>query len=385
MGVSLDVSLYLAWLIPSSFSFLASCYVIYYIVVKNPKLRTQVFHQLTILLAIADLIQSGNWFIGVKYTAHYHQCAAQEYLLQLGLVLKATICVVISTVAMYVVRTHKNPQHHIVIKLTALALLVPFGLIICSLYFHSARLYCNTEIPHYNDSSPTTQRSILSYWTTAVYIYLCCGVNILLLSTIEFKLRLIRSTLASSAVSSHSNSRTDSTASTSNNKSMTSLPSQTAPSVNTKMMRLVSRLRIYPLIFVVMWMPEVVTLLIILTTGTDQLTLRHVANACGGLIGLATAASYFHYQNPASGASSSAQTKSRSQLTSAGSGVSEGSYISRVRGSVRLQMRPSEQDRQRLHDSSSAMSSDAGSEEVDEPQTSHVSNSIDGREEVDEV
>jgi hypothetical protein len=63
-GVLLATQLYLAWLVPSSVSFLASCYVIYYILVRNPKFRKQIFHQVTLFLALADLLQCSSWFIG---------------------------------------------------------------------------------------------------------------------------------------------------------------------------------------------------------------------------------------------------------------------------------------------------------------------------------
>jgi hypothetical protein len=58
------MQLYLAWLVPSSVSFLASCSVIYYILARNPKFRKQIFHQVTLFLAFADLVQCVSWFIG---------------------------------------------------------------------------------------------------------------------------------------------------------------------------------------------------------------------------------------------------------------------------------------------------------------------------------
>lgn len=241
-GLSLDVSLYLAWLIPSTFSFLSSCAIIYYILFHKANLKSQLFHQLTILLAIADIIQSGNWFIGVKYSAHYHQCAVQEYLLQFGLVLKACISVIISSVAIYVVQTHKNPRQKVVMQLSGLALVVPCTLIIGSLATHSARLYCNVEIPQYSESSATTQRAIMAYWVVTVFIYFCAALNACLLSSMELKLRVLRLSVQHC---------------TTHQTTTTTRPSQTAPRINNKMMTLITRLRIYPLIFVVFWIPEV--------------------------------------------------------------------------------------------------------------------------------
>jgi hypothetical protein len=62
----LATQLYLAWLVPSSVSFLASCSVIYYILAWDPKFRKKIFHQVTLFLALADLVQCSAWFIGTK-------------------------------------------------------------------------------------------------------------------------------------------------------------------------------------------------------------------------------------------------------------------------------------------------------------------------------
>ena len=83
------LKLYLAWLIPSAISFLSSIAVLYYILVLKPNLRKQLFHQLTVALAVADLVQSGNWFADVKYSAPYSTCSVMEYFLQAGTLFKA--------------------------------------------------------------------------------------------------------------------------------------------------------------------------------------------------------------------------------------------------------------------------------------------------------
>lgn len=78
------LKLYLAWLIPCTFSFSCSLAILYYVTIAKPALRSQLFHQLTMMLVFANLIQSGNWFAGVKYSAPYTTCAIMEYLLQSG-------------------------------------------------------------------------------------------------------------------------------------------------------------------------------------------------------------------------------------------------------------------------------------------------------------
>jgi hypothetical protein len=83
------LKLYLAWLVPSTLSFISSMCVLYYVLIHKPALRAQLFHQLSVMLAVADLIQSGNWFAGVKYSAPYGTCAVMEYFMQTGTLLKA--------------------------------------------------------------------------------------------------------------------------------------------------------------------------------------------------------------------------------------------------------------------------------------------------------
>lgn len=62
----MDISLllYLSWLIPSCVSFVSSCAVIAYICYLKKGLLSQLFHQLCLGLALADLVQCSSWFLG---------------------------------------------------------------------------------------------------------------------------------------------------------------------------------------------------------------------------------------------------------------------------------------------------------------------------------
>ena len=180
------------------------------------------------------------------------------------------------------VQTHSQPTTRRVTQFNILLILIPCALLVVSVTENSARLYCNVEIPQYNESSTTTKRAILAYWLITVYIYLCALVNAILLSSMEMSLGKIRQNLrhhsSVSVVTSHQ--QEDGTGE-SGGRQVSVAPSRTAPSINNKMMVLVNRLRIYPLIFVVLWIPEIIALLTILITGTDQLILRHIANFSG--------------------------------------------------------------------------------------------------------
>ena len=57
-----------------------------------------------------------------------------------------------------------------------------------------------------------------------------------------------------------------------------------------------NRLKCYPLIFVLGWIPDSLTLLWILVSGKEAIGIRCIANASAGSTGWAMAAAYFYYQ-----------------------------------------------------------------------------------------
>jgi hypothetical protein len=99
MPLSTGFQLYLAFLFPAIVSFLSSAAVIltYYIL---PELRKGSVYKHVICLHVADMIQTGSWFIGPKFSSaggDRSVCAVQEYLFQYGSISKAfwasAICV----------------------------------------------------------------------------------------------------------------------------------------------------------------------------------------------------------------------------------------------------------------------------------------------------
>mmetsp|Transcript_5590 Transcript_5590/g.8517 ORF Transcript_5590/g.8517 Transcript_5590/m.8517 type:complete len:342 (-) Transcript_5590:185-1210(-) len=274
------MELYLAWLIPSSVSFLCSVFLLYYILVRHKKLRNQLFHQLTVFLAAADLIQSGNWFIGAKYTAPYSQCAVQEYMLQAGTLFKAFTTIIICGLATYIVSQQKHPNQIAVLQYGAIVLLIPCLAVVLSISLHSAKLFCNVHIDKYSDASRDERISILAFWLCfEVLVYICALVDVTFLCTIDRRLKAIHSSLTSTS---------------------RAISVDDGSSLHTKrqlqLIQFVNRLRFYPLVFVVCWVPDSISLLVILLTGRHALTLRLIANAAGGSTGWAIALSYFYFQ-----------------------------------------------------------------------------------------
>mmetsp|Transcript_11715 Transcript_11715/g.17750 ORF Transcript_11715/g.17750 Transcript_11715/m.17750 type:complete len:323 (+) Transcript_11715:38-1006(+) len=271
------LSLYLAWLIPSSLSFISSLYILYYIIHQN-KLRSQCYHQLILLLAITDLIQSGNWFIGPKYTATYQQCALQEYLLQAGTLYKSFTTLIICSIAMYIVRLNKHPPQKIVLQYTFMILLIPTMALILSILLHSARVFCTVDIKSYNEASHDGRVAILAFWLCfEVLVYLCTFIDIILLFSISKHLKESHSNLCGR------NLGILSTASGKNTRDY----QQTL---------FVNKLRIFPFIVAVLLIPDSVSLMVILLTGRGALTLRLIANACWGSTGWIISIGYFYFQ-----------------------------------------------------------------------------------------
>lgn len=96
--------IYLFFLVPSIISFLCSSAVVFTIFQNSTLLRKN-FHCLTFLVAIFDLIQSASWFPGSRYTDDDILCRVQEYMLQIGALLKTVTAVIICKTIYHVIHS----------------------------------------------------------------------------------------------------------------------------------------------------------------------------------------------------------------------------------------------------------------------------------------
>jgi hypothetical protein len=210
---------------------------------------------------------------GVKYTNPYTLCATQEYMLHAGTLYKAFSTIVICIVAMSIV-VYRRPPSNTYRFLTYGACFVTASIAITlSIYFKSARLFCNVDIPSFSDASPTTQRSIIAYYACfSLLIQLCALIDIIIFIYIMYRLHMTSSDLFDSSTNTG----------------------------NSEIIIFVKRLSLYPMIFFLGWFPDMVTLFFILNTGKEARGGRIFVNICAGSTGLAASISYFYFQIPKS-------------------------------------------------------------------------------------
>lgn len=209
---------------------------------------------------------------GVKYTAPYTQCAIQEYFMQAGSVYKAAITVLICGVSWYVTWKRRPPSTRDLWISGTVTAVLPTIAMAMSVSLRSARLYCNVEIKEYEDTSASTKRSILAYYLCfQLFVQLCAFSGIGFFIVIYRQLQCSASVNMGGAV----DGVRDST-----------------------VIIFVKRLILFPLFFFCGWLPDAVTLFIILLTGKDYVLFRLFANAMAGSVGLAISLSYFYFQIP---------------------------------------------------------------------------------------
>ena len=158
---------------------------------------------------------------------------------------------------------------------------IPCIAVTLSICLSSARLYCDVNIEKYNEAPYHEKVATLAYWLCfTFFVYLCALADISFLYYINRSLAELDSTLSS-------------------NRS-TSVGSGTGLSPGdyrkAQMSLFLNRLKCYPLIFVLGWIPDSLTLLWILVSGKAAIGIRCIANASAGSTGWAMAAAYFYYQ-----------------------------------------------------------------------------------------
>jgi hypothetical protein len=178
----------------------------------------------------------------------------------------------------------KQPQQWDVIRYSVALLAVPCIAMVLSVSLASARLFCDVNIDKFSTASYHERVSILSYWLCfTFFLYLCAFADIIFLYIINRHLKELDTSLSA-------------------NRSVSTTSSVSiGDSRKNQMSNFVNRLRCYPVVFVIGWIPDSLSLLDILITGRPAITLRLFANAFAGSTGWAMALTYFYYQFSQSG------------------------------------------------------------------------------------
>lgn len=228
------------------------------------ELRSRVYQQLLVLLAITDLIKTSSWFLGPKYMSPYEICSVQEYIFQFGSLAQALVAALICSVAYLTVAHRQVPSTPRLMLYLGGLLLVLIVSVSLNIAFRTSRLFCGQAYSGFSES----------HFRTELYIY-SIGILFPILSTVVLNLGTY---LAINRRFKRMNV-------------VLNLSESDAP-----LHILVYRLRAYPIIYSACYMP--LLLIYITTTSMGQFSrpVGAIAAMCVSSLGSAVSLNYFFYQ-----------------------------------------------------------------------------------------
>jgi hypothetical protein len=250
----------ICWLVPCILSFISSCLLILN-VLYTPGAIKQVFQQLSMLLAICDLIQTSATFLGNNDSTKYVLCCVQNYMLQVGVAYKASTVLVISGLSLFITNKLRIPTK--ILRLVMLALTVASILLAISFWFQTANVYCHEEDFDLENASRKDKRSAY------VLLLAIFGPLYLFILTLTCICIAIERKFAN----------------------------MKRPFVQFKDL-LLQRLRLYPSAFVLCFLPGTVEFVLSFTNheiGSSKV-LSYLTGICTSSNGLLMSAAYFYYQ-----------------------------------------------------------------------------------------
>ena len=228
------------------------------------ELRTRIYQQFLAVLAIADLIKTSSWFLSLKYTAPYNICAVQEYWFQFGGLAQALTAVLICFVSYYVVFRRKVPRERQVL----MYFLYMLGFTILSfsvnIRYKTARLFCSGTYSGFYEEHFITELYIYSF-TSLFPIMGSVLLNLISYFAISNRFRKMNVVMNLKAS-------------------------------NSPLHVLVYRLRAYPVIFSICYIPLLCTYIATTIAGDFSLVLGSTAAVGMSSLGAAMSINYFYYQ-----------------------------------------------------------------------------------------
>ena len=225
--------------------------------------RGRIYQQLIFIIAITDIVKSGSWLIGTKYDEKYNHCATQEYLFQFGALAQALTTVLICGIAVYTVIRRNVPSKHRVLYSVLLLSVILVGLISASIINRTATLFCLNENETIYEKGENGQQEIITYLITfGVSIHLCIIFDIICYIIIFDRIEML-------AQNNHTGQR---------------------------LWMLVTRLKAYPIIFVMCYVVNTALFIQVLIDGHFYDPLIYPAAALVASTGSFIALNYFYYQ-----------------------------------------------------------------------------------------
>ena len=257
---------YHLYLCVATVSGLVSTFMIYYLCRNTKNLRVNLITQALISYGIFDIIGTISWYLGDKYDDDtlYIVCCIQEYMFQASNLLKAFTTVMISYMTYEVVLELKSPKMtKKLMKLLLITYSLPAIFLGLSIYYQSASLFCGTS---------DEDKDNIAY--VAVFLpplYICVAINCVMYKVIKSRTKRI---IHFFSVIYH-----------------------TSPeAMDAQLLLIVSKLRIYPIIFCFCWLPEVTFLLLKLLIDSNMIPLRLMSGILINSSGTLVAMGYFYRQ-----------------------------------------------------------------------------------------
>lgn len=285
------LTLYICWLVPSTLSFVLSLYLANYILSKrkSSKKKLQKFQALVLALCLADIVKSGCWFLGEKYTNPYDLCYTQEIMMQTGTLYQNYTCLLICILAYAAVSSVDSKFYKDLLKskgnfrcIAACVLFIPTVCVISSACLQSPKLWCNIDMPVYHTAPKDVQIAIVAY-NVCFFVphFLAIFVEIGFCIAIKRKYTVVEIRIRESVSISMDEV-----------KRSTSTSSETAVD-HLSHLALAQKLLVYPIVFIIGWIPDWVTLIVSLTNGFESTPTRGIANVSAGTVGIAIVTMYF--------------------------------------------------------------------------------------------
>ena len=291
--------LYICWLVPSTISFALSLYLATYIIfrrneqdsqdsvkfqVKTRK-KLQKYHLLVLTLCFVDFIKSGCWFLGEKYTNPYDLCFVQEIMMQMGTLYQNYTCLLMCILAFAAINSTDSRICKNILKssrsflvVSAGIMLIPTLSVLLSACLRSPKLWCNVDMPVYDTAPRDVQIAIIAYNTCFLlpqFLALFTEVGVCIAIGHKYRISLTEMSELRSIEGSRDSSKAE--------KSLTDFSRWS----------LAWKLLVYPIVFIIGWIPDAVTLLVSVTTGFESVVTRGFTNACAGTVGIVIVIMYF--------------------------------------------------------------------------------------------
>lgn len=232
------------------------------------------FHQMSLALGVFDVIISSSLIIN-KDVQSLAICSVQEYMLQFGLLGKASVTVTICYVSMRTIRDLEPQSTRFVFSLLGALL---SGVLLClglSIYFDSAGMFCGDSEYSVFTSFTKNTREVVYIATVVLPICCCIAINcfcfFVIMSKIKNQERLIS---VCSDVTALNALRSD----------------------EAKLYKAVKNLIFYPIVLALCFMPSVAVVVHHLITGKSSKTMYAIAAVLLGLNGTIMAINYFRQQ-----------------------------------------------------------------------------------------